>query len=336
MPSPNPRDRSPRSKRPSRPGPTGPLALGIDLGATKVVAVLIDAAGNVVRRGVRQPHRNDGASAVIAAVVHAAREFLRTGTDLPTSVGISVAAQVDPDRGWVLYAPNLRWREVPLGPRVARALKLPVRVTNDARAATYAEWLYGSGVGCSDLFCIQLGTGVGGSAVMGGQLAEGGNHAAGEVGHIVLVSGGRPCHCPDRGCFEAYVGGWAIAARARDAVRADPGAGRRLTAAAGSVAAIRAETVFRTARAGDRLARRIVAETDRYLGDGVVSVANAFNPRRLVLGGGLVNGRPEFVRVAQAAVRDRCQPPAAGARVVASRLGDLAPAIGAAALAARQ
>ncbi len=246
-----------------------------------------------------------------------------------------MAAQVDPLRGWVRHAPNLVWRNFALGPALSRRLDLPVRVFNDARAATYAEWTLGAGIGCKDLFCLMVGTGVGGSAVVGGRLLAGGTNAAGEVGHLPIVSGGRACHCPGAGCLEAYAGGWAIAERTREAVRAEPEAGRALVAAAGSVEAIRAETVFRRARAGDRLAQRLVAETERYLADGAVGVVNAFNPTLLVLAGGVISGRPQFVRVVARAVRARCQPPAADVRVVRARLGDLAPAIGAAALAGR-
>lgn len=313
----------------------GGYALGIDLGATKVTAALVDRRGRIVRRSGRLTHSNDGPEQVIQVVVRAARRCLREDTRAPSMAGIAVAAQVDPATGLVRHAPNLGWRNVPLGRILSRELGVPVRVFNDARSATYAEWTRGAGVGCRDLFCLIVGTGVGGSAVVGGRLLEGGTHAAGEVGHVPIVSGGRRCHCPGRGCFEAYAGGWAIAERAQEAVRSDPRAGRAMRALAGGVEGIRAETVFDAAGAGDRLARRLVAETEQYLGDGTVGVVNAFNPSRLLLAGGVISGRPELVHVVARAVRQRCQPPAAGACVMRARFGELAPALGAAALATR-
>jgi glucokinase len=162
---------------------------------------------------------------------------------------------------------------------------------------------------------------------------EGGTHSAGEVGHLTVVSGGRRCHCPNSGCFEAYVGGWAIAERAQEAVRANPAAGRRLLSDAGSLEIINATTVLRAHRSGDALAGQLISETERFLADGVVSVVNAFNPSALVLAGGLVAGRPEWVSVVETAVRTRCQPAAATVRVVAASLGEEAGAVGAAALA---
>jgi glucokinase len=321
-------ERSPR-------GSGNRLALGIDLGATKVVALAIDRRGRVVRHSGRILHANDGPGPVIGGLIDAARQLLPEGYAGATPVGISIAAQVDRGNGRVVHAPNLRWRNVELGARVARALGTRVRVLNDGRAAAFAEWTMGAGVGTDDLFYLALGTGVGGSAVSGGRPVEGGTNAAGEVGHLSIVSGGRRCHCPSSGCFEAYVGGWAVAERAREAVGADPRGGRALVARAGSLAGVRAEHVLALARRADPLSRKLVRETEQYLADGAVSVVNAFNPSRLVLGGGMVSGRPEFVRVVRRAVRARCQPPAATVEVVRARWGEDAPAIGAA-LWARQ
>ena len=332
MPSRKPRARSRKSSARSGALRTD-LALGIDLGATKVVSALVDSRGRIVRHSGRHLHANDGPAGVIASVIRSARACLDAGPERPRSIGVGVAAQVDPSLGSVVHAPNLSWRNVPLGEKLAAEFGHPVLVVNDARAATFAEWKFGSGAGESDLFCLILGTGVGGSAVLGGRLLEGGTHATGEVGHITVVSGGRPCHCPNSGCFEAYVGGWAIGERAREAVHDDERAGAAMVARAGSLDAITARTVFLADRSGDPLAARIVRETERYLADGAVGVVNSFNPSTLVMAGGLVAGRPEWVSIVEAAVRSRCQPPAAGARVVAATLGENAGVVGAAALA---
>lgn len=332
MPSPRPAGRL-RKSRHSDSARSGDLALGIDLGATKVMSALVDPDGRIVRESGRHLHANDGPGGVIATVVRSARACLESAPYPPRAVGIAVAAQVDPRTGTVIHAPNLGWRDVPLARRLADELGGRVYVVNDARAATFAEWRFGAGAGEDDLFCLFLGTGVGGSAVLGGQLLEGGTHAAGEVGHMTIVSGGRKCHCPNWGCFEAYVGGWAIGERAREAVRDDPAAGTALVARAGTAAAISAQTVFQEYRTGDALSRRLVRDTERYLTDGAVGVVNAFNPNLLILGGGLIAGMPEFVPAVEAAVRARCQPPAAFARVTRARFAEAAPMVGAAALA---
>jgi len=311
--------------------------LGIDLGATKVVSALVSADGTFLQHSGRQVHANDGPDRVIEALVRVARSCLGEGaTASPYAVGVAVAAQVDPASGSVIHAPNLGWRNVPLSQRISRALGgVPVVVLNDARAATLAEWRLGSGQGATDLFCMILGTGVGGSAVVGGHLLEGGSHALGEVGHLTVASGGRKCHCPNSGCFEAYVGGWAIAERAQEAVRADPKGGSTLLETAVRPELISARTVFDAYRHGDPMAVRLVRETERYLADGTVGVVNAFNPATLVLGGGLMVGMPEFAGVVETAVRARCQPPAARAEVKVARFGENAPLVGAAEAARR-
>ncbi|MGA8710901.1 MAG: ROK family protein [Thermoplasmata archaeon] len=329
MPNRRPEGSLPRSRRPTRSRSSG-LVLGIDLGATKVVSGLVAADGSIVRHSGRHLHANDGPGGVIRTLARSARTCLSESTDDPIAIGVAVAAQVDPRTGTVVHAPNLGWRDVPLARRVSEELGAEVVVINDARAATVAEWRHGAGVGASDMFFLTLGTGVGGSAVIDGRLAEGGSHALGEVGHMTVVVGGRRCHCPNWGCLEAYVGGWAIAERAREAVRADPTTGGPLIARAGGESAITAQTVFQAHRAGDALAGRIVRETERFLADGAVGIVNAFNPSLLVLGGGLVAGMPEFIAVVESAVRARCQPPAAGARIVATRLGEDAALVGAA------
>ncbi len=306
--------------------------LSVDLGATKVVSALVLADGSIAHRSGRIVHANDGPDGVLRALSRSIRECRAKVSSLALSrVGVAVAAQVEPTTGTIVHSPNLHWRDVPLAARLRAELDdVPVTVVNDARAATLAEWRLGAGRGVSDLFCLVLGTGVGGSAVVGGRLLEGGTNALGEVGHITIVGGGRKCHCPNTGCLEAYVGGWAIAERAREEVVADPVRGAELIRRAGSAKEITARTVFDGFRADDPLSVEIVEETEDRLADGAVSIANAFNPRLVVLGGGLVTGLPELENVVASAIRTRCQPPAAMARVVIGRFAEDAPLVGAA------
>ncbi|HTP54038.1 MAG TPA: ROK family protein [Thermoplasmata archaeon] len=304
--------------------------LAIDLGATKVASALVRADGRVERRGDRIEHANEGVDVVLARLLESARSALQGRARPPVGVGVCIAAQVDPSSGSIVYAPNLGWRDVPLASRVGSELGAPVWVANDARAAVLAEWRLGAGRGVEDVFCLSLGTGVGGGAVIDGRPARGTRNAAGEVGHLTIVAGGRRCSCPNRGCFEAYVGGWAIAQRAVEAVERAEAEGAPPIGWAAARDRLSARSVFDAARTGEPLAVRLVAETEAYLADGAVSVTNAFNPARLVLTGGLLRGRPELLRVTREAIESRCQPPAAGAEVVAARFGEDAPLVGAA------
>ncbi len=317
--------------RPS--SPRSPGIVGADIGGSKVSAAVVDSRGRVRSHGGKALHRNEGPGEVIRDLVSVVRRSLDGGAP-PRAIGVGVAGQVDPARGVVRHAPNLRWRDVPLADLLAREFGCPVLVANDVRAATVAEWRHGAGRSCQNLLCLVVGTGVGGSAVVDGRLLGGAADALGEVGHTVLVAGGRRCHCPSRGCLEAYVGGWAIAERARERVCSDPAAGAELRRRAGSIDAIEARTVGEAARGRDPLAREILRETGDYLASGVVGLVNAFNPERLLLGGGVVEGSPELVRVVSKRVRAACQPPAAEAVSVARMaLGGDAILVGAAELA---
>lgn len=311
-----------------------PRAIGIDVGGTKIEIGLVDADGGLLDacRLVTVPaHGSHDAMVKIAA---AARAAFGPSLGGAAAVGISVAGQVG--RGGILLgAPNLGWTGAPVGAQLSAAIERPVRVVNDVRAAAWAEWRYGAGRGCDDVTVVFVGTGIGGSAIAGGRMLDGAAGIAGEFGHMTLVAGGRPCHCRNLGCAEAYAGGWAIGVRAREAVTTDPTAGAPLRdLAGGDIATISAETVAHAAHAGDPLAMRLVEETGAYLGAALTSLVNALDPARLILGGGVIDGLPELVAMADAVVLARALPAAAAhVTVLHAALANHAPVVGAADLA---
>jgi glucokinase len=309
------------------------VTLGVDLGGTKVNVGLVDRSGRVLFAHKSMIHASKEPERVIADLL-AAMERCRSRTEQEVeAVGIGVAAQVD-QKGVVRGSQNLGWRKVPLKKRLEKEIGLPVAVTNDVNAATLGEWRYGSGRGVDDLAVLFVGTGVGGGVITGGKLLSGCSNSGGELGHITVVYDGRKCHCPNRGCLEAYVGGWAIAERAQQAVRAAPREGQRLVSLAGSVEGVTAATVSGAYREGDLLARRLVEETGRYLAAGVVSIVNVFNPCVLVLGGGVVEGIPELIQIVKDVVPAMALEASVGElKIVKASLGADAGVIGAAALA---
>jgi len=149
---------------------------------------------------------------------------------------------------------------------------------------------------------------------------------------ITVALDGPPCHCPNSGCLETLAGGWGIAARAREAIVRDPAAGRALVAAAGgSVADVSARIVSETAAAGDPLAQQVMALAESALVAGAVNIVNAFNPCRLILGGGVLMGSPALMGVIAAGVRRRALAAAVvRLEVVSAQLANDAGVIGAA------
>ena len=309
------------------------FTVGIDVGGTKTELTLAGLDGRAVRT-LRQP---TAVSRGPDEVLHELAQAVTTGfaAELPAvgAIGLAVAGQVDM-AGVVQGAPNLGWTGVPARARLEQSLGLPVIVVNDVRAAAWAEWRLGAGQGCDDLVVVFIGTGIGGSVVSGGRMLEGYSNQFGELGHTTIVADGRQCHCRNRGCLEAYAAGWSIGERARLAAATHPTEAAFLLSLAGAPDWITAETVSDAAVKGDPFTLQLVEETGAYLGAAVVSFVNALNPRRVILGGGVIDGLPMLVEMAARAVRERALPAAADVvQVMPARLANHAPGLGAAVLA---
>jgi glucokinase len=310
--------------------------IGIDLGGTKLDVARIDLEG-AVRDSMRMATRVEaGHTGIELDIIKAVEALQGRAGSAPAGVGVGIAGQIDGDAGVVHFSPNLNWHEVPLRADLERSLGIPTVVTNDVRAITWGEWTYGAGSGFSDIVCLYVGTGIGGGVVAGGRILPGCTNAAGELGHIVVDMNGPLCTCGNHGCLEAIAGGWAIAQRARQAVKMDPETGRKLIELAGDPCAITAETVGRASREHDAVSLKILDAVGQALTAGCVSVVNAFNPRRLILGGGVIDGVPELIdRIRQGVIRFGLPAATAALEVVPGALGRSAGVLGAASIAMR-
>lgn len=306
-----------------------PWTVGVDLGGTKFKVGRIAPDGALLEEQTHETRMERGAASIIADIA-AAISGLTKGE--PAVVGIGVAGQVDPVKGHVHFAPNLKWHNVPLKAELERATGSPVSVLNDVRAATWGEWHFGAGRDCEDFVCLFLGTGVGGGIVSGGQLLTGSNHTAGELGHLVVDFNGPLCGCGNYGCLEAFTGGVHLAARAQEAIRKDPQSGSALLA----LGEVSARTVFQTCSEGDPLGKELVNQASQALIAGLVSTVHAFNPARLILGGGMVASWPDLLPTVRAAVFKKALPAACEKlEIVLATLENRAALIGAATFASR-
>ncbi len=312
-------------------------AVGIDLGGTKIEVAQVDGSGRLVQRLRRPTNVKDGPFAIRAGIAAAVRDLQKNAASSPIGVGVGVAGQVDTKLGIVRFAPNLGWQGVPFQADLSQALGLPVVITNDVRAATWGEWLHGAGKGCDDLVCLFVGTGIGGGVVSRGEIISGCSNTAGEVGHITIDLNGPPCHCGNRGCLEALAGGWAIAQQAQEAIARDPMEGAHLLRMVdGKPGAITAKIVAQADREGDPLARRILDRVAQALIAGAVSLVNAFNPCRLIMGGGVIEGMPELIdRISQGVQQQALSAATLTLQVLPAQLKNDAGVIGAATLAIR-
>lgn len=310
------------------------MMLGIDLGGTKVELAIVDDNGIVLFSRRYSTNYQKGPEGIIADITAWVNGYLGESSENVVALGIGVAGQVEPATGNVRFAPNLGWQNVPIRSELEKGIGLPVVVTNDVRAAAYGEWLYGAGQGVDDLACIFVGTGIGGGVVSGGRMLEGCSNTAGELGHIIIVAGGRRCHCSNLGCLEAYAGGWAIAERAKEAVKDNGIAGRNMLKLAGTIENITAATVSAAYKDKDPLASQLIEETGEYLTAGIVSVVNAFNPGMVILGGGVIEKLTLLISMVEQGVRKHALEAAvAPLKIVKAALGEKAAVIGAASLA---
>jgi len=261
------------------------LAIGVDVGGTKIAAGVVDEKGNIIEM-VKRPTPAANASGTIEVISEAVKELLARYE--VEAVGIGAAGFVEESRSSVLFAPNLAWRNEPVARQVEDRTGRPVFVENDANAAAWAETKLGAGRGHEHVVMITIGTGIGGGLVLNGELYRGRWGMAGEPGHYRVVPDGRLCGCGNRGCWEQYASGSALVAEAREFARRSPGAAvRLLQLGGGTPEGITGPEVTTAAREGDAAALRCFDIIGRWLGEGLADLAAILDPGCFVLGGGV-------------------------------------------------
>jgi glucokinase len=318
------------------------LAIGVDLGGTNARAAVVDAdTGEIV--AAHRERLVDRAPEAVAKVVEdaVARAAAAAGIDPrgAGAIGVGVAGQCLGRTGVVMNAPNLGWRDVPLGDQLGRTLGLPVRVANDLAAAAWGEKRFGAARGLDDVVLVFVGSGVGAGLILSGKLHDGANGVAGEFGHVKVLpprptTAPRRCGCGEVGCLEAYTSGVNVAARVREELAA--GAETEVLAiAGGDPARVTASHVEEAARRGDAYARALWEEVGELLGVATANLVTLLNPARVILGGGVLLGCPELAAIARRAFDGAVSRSATkGLSIERAGLGDDAGVVGAAVLEA--
>ena len=197
------------------------LYLGVDIGGTKVQASLVRESGEILGREKVPTPRKGGPERVVAAIEKCIDDALRkndiTAGDL-TAIGIAVPGVVDPDRGLVVVAPNIRLTGVAIGPLLEARFKTPIAVGNDGNFGALGETWLGSARKARSALYICVGTGIGSGFVQRGRLWRGDRESAGEIGHIIMHLAGPKCGCGNHGCFEALASRTAIERDLREAI----------------------------------------------------------------------------------------------------------------------
>jgi len=268
--------------------------VGIDLGGTKIAAGLCEN-GKILEKIVVPTNASKGVDAVMATISQAARLAMKGVEPACVSgVGVGAAGQVHPKNGSVVYAPNLGWNNVPLAEKLAADICLPIKVINDVRAATIAEWKYGAGVGLHDFANIFLGTGIGSGFVLNGILLEGTTNSAGEIGHVCLDPDGPVCGCGKKGCFEAFSSGRGLENHVRSLL--SDGAKSIITGLVeGDLSKITGHIIGSAAAARDKVALEALKHLGKYLGLAIANIHTMLNPQVVILGGGIMALKEYFM-----------------------------------------
>jgi glucokinase len=292
---------------------TAERVVGVDLGGTKILAGVVDRAGEVARR-YECATPVESQDALVAGLERAVEAVLDDGI---AAIGLGVPSQVDQRAGRAYGSVNIPLHDLDLRDMIRARFGRPAGLENDANAAAFAEWAFGAARGSSNMIMLTLGTGVGGGVVTGGRLYRG----WAEFGHVVIQYDGKPCQgtCTGRGHLESYCTGVAATDAAREALGPDADA----------------HTLVAAARAGDAAALAVLDDIAGRLGAGIGSLANIFDPELAVIGGGF--GLAAFDLLLDGArrllAREALEPARESVRIVPAELGGDAGLIGAALVA---
>ncbi|MBE6635772.1 MAG: ROK family protein [Ruminococcaceae bacterium] len=315
--------------------------LGVDLGGTNIAIGLCDDELRIIDKGSVPTKADRKPELIIKDMAELASRILErnnlSASDIEY-VGIAAPGTVNSRTGTVEYANNLPFLDFP----IAEIFKsfMPVKrviVANDANAAALAEALVGAAKGTENSVMITLGTGVGGGVIINGKIFDGGVNCAGaELGHTVIVVGGRQCSCGRLGCWEAYSSATALTAMTKEKMTELKlkGAHSMLFDIAEKDGKVSARTAFKAMKMGDAIGKEIVDKYIFYLAEGITNMINIFQPEVLSIGGGVCNEKENLtVPLIKLVERDqytRTNP--RKARIVTAELGNDAGIIGAAGL----
>lgn len=294
-------------------------AIGIDIGGTKINVAAVDASGQIVARTGFETRSDRGFAVGLAELVAAVRGVAREANWNLVSlagIGIGCTGPVNPQRGTIHNPYTLPgWDGADIVTPLRETFRVPVRLENDADAAGLGEFHFGAGRGASPLVMVTLGTGVGGAALLNGEIHRGVGGEHPELGHLAVLPDGPECYCGRRGCWESLASGTAIGTAGKPFGFAD------------------SRAVF-AAAPGDAHAAAIIERAVSATVAAAWTLAHTFLPQRIILGGGI--GEEHFDRFAVAIRRQiavATQIPKHRVEIVKAELGNDAGVIGAACLA---
>lgn len=265
------------------------VALGIDIGGMSIKGAAVDKKGKVLNTFTIPVTKNAPFEKTVGELIAAIKDFCKQNNykkeDI-LGVGVGCPGLIDTKLGEVISSANLKWDNAPLRDKLSKELDLPVRITNDANAATLGEAKFGSGKKYRNVVMLTLGTGIGGGVVIDGELYEGYQGKGTELGHITMVLNGRECGCGRRGCFETYASATGLMNTTKEIMKKYPDS-LMWKKVNGDISKVDGKLPFDCEKEGDKAAKEVVDTYVSHLSEGIMNYCNIFRPEVIILSGGV-------------------------------------------------
>ncbi|QKY69453.1 ROK family glucokinase [Lentibacillus sp. CBA3610] len=278
----------------------GKSIIGVDVGGTTVKLGIIANDGTVMDKWQIPTNKDNHGASIISDIWNSIKE--NTDTEAIKGIGVGAPGFIDSNAGYVYEAVNIGWRNKALADELRSISGLPVFTANDANVAALGENWKGAGSNARNLVALTLGTGVGGGIIVNGDILDGENGTAGEIGHTTVAPDGYLCNCGRKGCLETLASATGMVRQAMDKMEQDPESA--LARRYKLNGAITTKDIFELAEADDESCSDIIAYTADVLGLAIANAAAIINPSKILIGGGLSKAGDKFIRRIEDAFRE--------------------------------
>ena len=265
------------------------IAIGIDIGGMSIKGAAVDSNGRVYDTFSMPFVKGEPGEITIHKLADIVKEYIASNKleKKIAGIGIGCPGTLDVKNCVVNYSNNLGWNNLHIADIMHEVLPYPIRLTNDANAASLGEAKYGAGKSYETIIMLTVGTGVGGGIIINGKLFEGNEGKGGELGHVVVQVDGEQCSCGRKGCLEAYASATALIRETKKAMLSNKRS--LMWKISPEIELVGGKVVFEGAANGDKSAIEVLNNYIKYLGEGILNYCNIFRPNVVVLSGGIAN-----------------------------------------------